>query len=433
MHKITINKIYIRRRTLSQWLTVYLFVMPFLLNAIQAVSNELSILKYTLDVAWVGIVVMALMHPKIRIKRKIFPLACIILGFFLYCVVVYSFRYQSVVYFLWGFRNNFRFYAAFLAFAVLMDEKDAETAFRIMDVLFWINVAVSMIQFFVLGYRQDYLGGIFGVEKGCNSQTLMFFSLILTRSALLMMTGKRKNVICVIQFLVTSVIAAMAELKAFFLILGVILVLSMIMTSFSWKKCILAILAVVCLSVGSSILVSVFGKSDSLSIEHIKRLILSRNYATSKDLGRLTAIPVLSRTILAKPLDRIFGLGLGNCDTSSFAICNTPFFQSHSYLNYHWFSSAFLFLETGYLGLFQFVLFFAACAAGSLKLLLQKRGNDLYCRMGIIMAVLCVVLMIYNSSLRTEIGYLAYFALALPFMDQNSRERSVIAANQEGN
>lgn len=418
MYKMRIKKIHIRKRTLPQWLTVYLFLMPFLLNAIISVAEPLSIAKYTLDVAWGGILIMTLMRSRVRVKRKLFPLLCIVVAFFLYCLAVYCLRFQSAAYFLWGTRNNFRFYVAFFAFAVLMDEEDAENAFHWMDILFWINVAVSVIQFFALGYKQDYLGGIFGVEKGCNAYTLMFFSLILSRSVLLMMMQKRKNIICVMQFMAASIVAAMAELKAFFLILALIFVLAMLLTSFSWKKCMLALLAVVCLSMGSSILVIIFGNANDLSLENIMGMILSENYSTANDLGRLTAIPILSKTILAAPLDQIFGLGLGNCDTSSFAICNTPFFESYSHLNYNWFSSAFLFLETGYIGLAIYVLFFVACAAGARRQLTHKNGNELYCRIGMIMSVICIVLMIYNSSLRTESGYLAYFALALPFVEK---------------
>lgn len=427
MYKMRIKKIHIRKRTLPQWLAVYLFLMPFLLNAIMSAADALSVVKYTLDAAWIGLLAITLGRSRVRVKRKLFPLLCIVLGFFLYCLVVYCFRFQTPAYFLWGLRNNFRFYVAFFAFAVLMDDEDAESAFRSMDILFWVNVAVSLFQFFVLEYKHDNLGGIFGEERGCNGYTIVFFSFVLTRSALLMMTQKRKSAICVLQFLAASVIAAMAELKAFFLILALILVLAMVMTNFSWKKCLLALLAVGCLSMGSMVLVNIFGSSSDLTVENIMGLILAENYATANDLGRLTAVPTLSRTILTAPLDQIFGLGLGNCDTSSFAICNTPFYETYSYLNYNWLSSAFLFLETGYIGLTLYTSFFVACAAGAWRQLVHKNGNALYCRIAIMMSIICVVLMIYNSSLRTEIGYLAYFALALPFIEKrlDSKVRNV--------
>lgn len=39
------------------------------------------------------------------------------------------------------------------------------------------------------------------------------------------------------------------------------------------------------------------------------------------------------------------------------------------------------------------------------------------CKTARIMALLCPLIAVYNSSLRTEAGYMAYFILAVPFMN----------------
>lgn len=422
MHRIGIKKFHIQKRTLQQWLTLYIFIMPFFINALTSFFKMPSFLKYTIDAAWMGILIFGLTRPKLRIKRKLLPMVCTLVLFFLCTFVTYGFRFQSVAYYLWGFRNNFRFYIAFFAFVTFLDENDVEGCFHFMDRLFWINVAVSLVQFFMLGYKQDNLGGIFGVDRGCNSFTLVFFSVVLSRSALLMMMGKKKAASCVLQLIAASIIAAMAELKVFFLILVLILVMAMGMTNFSWKKCILAIIAVLSLSLGSSMLVNIFGSSNEMTLENILNLIFAENYSTKSDLGRLNTISVLSSTILHETVDRWLGLGLGNCDTSAFAICNTPFFQTYSYLNYTWFSSAFLFLETGYIGLILFISFFVVCLGVSMVEMKKYNGNSLNCKIAIIMSVLCAIFTIYNSSLRTEVGYIAYFVLAIPFTNRTEEE-----------
>ena len=161
MHIVKIKKIHIRKRTLVQWMALYLFLMPFFLNAIQSVSGSLSVLKYTLDIIWVGIGLLTLSQSKLVIQKRLVPFLVITLGFALYTVIVYAFRFQSAFYFLWGFRNNFRYYVAFFIFASLLDEADLEFGFKTMEVLFWVNVAVTFVQYFFLGYSWDYLGGIF--------------------------------------------------------------------------------------------------------------------------------------------------------------------------------------------------------------------------------------------------------------------------------
>lgn len=422
MKKIVIHKVHLRKRSLQKVLTEYIFYLPLFLTILTDFLGLPGMLKYTIDIAWVGILALTLIHRYIHIKKTVLPMVYIVLAFFLCTLVVYGFQYQSIVYYFWGFRNNFRYYIAFFAFVSFLDENDVECKLNFLDVLFWVDVAVSAVQYAAFGYNQDHLGGIFGVERGSNACTLLLFSLVLTRSVLRMMSGEKRATACVLQMIAASIVSALAELKAFFVILVLILFLSAVMTKFSLKKCLLILVMLACISLGSIILVDVFGSSSTLSIDNISRMIFAKSYASDNDLGRLNAIPVLSKTILKDHAERWFGLGLGNCDTSAFAICNTPFYQAHSNLHYTWFSSAFLFLETGYVGLLLYASFFGTCLLQSVKQMREKGCNRLYCEIAVVFAVLCVVFMVYNASLRTDLGYIAYFALALPYAGKTRDE-----------
>ena len=67
-------------------------------------------------------------------------------------------------------------------------------------------------------------------------------------------------------------------------------------------------------------------------------------------------------------------------------------------------------------GFFVLVFFLARRAA-------RTSGADkMYCHIASIMAICCVLIAIYNSSLRTEAGYMAYFVLALPFVGGTKRQ-----------
>lgn len=421
MKTLRIQRRYIQKQSLQQLLTEYLFVFPLFVAILTEFLGLPSFLKYTADVAWVGLLALSLAKGRMVLKKSTLPMLCITIGFFLLTLIVYGFRFQSPAYYLWGFRNNFRYYVAFFAFAAFLNQEDVDNWFAFFDKLFWINVVVSLVQFLFLGYEQDYLGGIFGVGLGCNANTLVFFIVVLTRSVLQMMTGERTTAHCVAHVLAASVIAALAELKVFFLMLMMILLLAAAMTKFSWKKCFLLIFMVICFFMGSSILVLVFGSSSRLSLDNILRLVFAESYSSSNDLSRMNAIKVISSTILTNPLGRLFGLGLGNCDTSAFAVCNTPFFQTHSYLHYTWFSRAFLFLETGYIGLGLYTAFFLACLLMAIWQMRKGRCSQLYGKFAIIIALQCAVLTVYNSSLRLDIAYIVYFSLATPFVNGNKR------------
>ena len=411
-----IGNLYIKKRTFPEWLTCYIFLMPFLLSFLLDFLGLPSFLKYTIDIAWIGAFAFLFLKKRVSVEKKIAPFTIFIGFFFLFLLIVYLFHFQSAFYFLWGVRNNFRFYIAFLAFALLFDEEDANSCLNLVDILFWVNAIVSLIQFFFLGYSGDFLGGIFGVDTGCNAYSLVLFGLVLSKSILKYMNQEEAPWLCFLKCGMALLLSALAELKFFFVVFMLILIMATIFTRFSWRKFVLLLLSAALVMLSSLILTELFGSNSSLSFQKILQLATTTNYSSAEDLGRFTAIPTISKTILTGFGDRLFGMGLGNCDTSAFAICNTPFYQTHEYLNYNWFSSAFWFLEGGYFGLTAYLLFFVLCLIYSLRQMKNGNSNPLFCQISIIFSVLCMILTFYNSSLRMEAGYFAYFALALPII-----------------
>ncbi|MBQ4128548.1 MAG: hypothetical protein IJD68_02115 [Ruminococcus sp.] len=421
MAQISNINLHIKKRPFVQWLALFIFVMPFLIAFLMDILRAPNLIKYTIDLAWVLCIALLFMKRHIVFDRKFMPFFIFIGVFFLYTLIGYMFNYQSVFFYLWGFRNNFRFFSAFIIFCMLFTEDDVEFCMKFLDFMFWVNIAVSLFQFFVLGLEQDYLGGIFGIERGCNSYSIIFFSIVLSKSILMFMSKQETALNCFLKCGATLVISAMAELKFFFVIFVIILLLSTIFTSFSWRKFLIILLSAILFTFASSILTELFGESSNVSFERIMELTFSTNYSSQEDLSRFTAIPTLSESVMHSDLERIFGMGLGNCDTSTFAICNTPFYQTYSYLHYSWFSSAFLFLETGFVGLTMYLIFFVMCLVFSLNQRRQKDANKLYCQMAVIMSIICLALTFYNGSLRFEVAYMVYFVLALPFIDSRSK------------
>ncbi len=136
-------------------------------------------------------------------------------------------------------------------------------------------------------------------------------------------------------------------------------------------------------------------------------------YTASGDLNRLNAIGTIDRLFFPHWPQRLFGFGLGACDTSSFAVFNTPFYTAHSWLHYNWMSHSFWYLEMGWAGLVFFFGFFVQ--------VLRKAGRSFYGCQSRILAICCLFIGVYNASLRTEIAYLLYTVLAFPFLGGKER------------
>ena len=208
--------------------------------------------------------------------------------------------------------------------------------------------------------------------------------------------------------------------------------MAIFLTSFSWRKLAVVFAGAVGIVVGVSVLTLVFPKSaDVLKISSLLDIATSeKGYTNSGDLNRLTTIPVITKFFLTTVPEKLFGLGLGNCDTAAYSFLQTPFFTQYSFLNYTWFSTAFVFLETGFTGLIFFFGFFVLIFFLGKKAAREQGADKMYCQIASILAICCVLIAIYNSSLRTEAGYMAYFVLALPFVG-GARREAVASGNTE--
>ena len=410
------NRMYVEKKTLAKWFVYSVFVMQFFFALCVELLRLPGVIRYLADAALICVVILALSKQSVSFDRRLLPFLLVVGIFLTYVFVSYLFLYQSAAYLLWGTRNNFRFYVAFFAFAVYFTEDDAKRCLKILDGLFWINALVCVVQAH-MGFQQDYLGGIFGVTKGCNGYLVVFLSVTISKSVLCYMNGEEGMISCFAKCTVALMISAVGELKVFFIMFAVLLILAMLLTSFSFRKVLVIGVGAILITVMAALLGSMFHYFDGfLSMENLSKTLLMENYASETDIGRFNAIEVISRRFLPETADQLFGMGMGNCDVSSIAAFNTPFYDIYVDTHYSIFSYAHMFLETGFVGLTLFILFFVMCFIVSLKQMKKKNSNRFFCQMGVIISALCLILMVYNSSLRTEAGYMIYFVLALPFI-----------------
>ena len=403
---------------------LFIFFFP----AAQAFLTELlpipDAIKFLCDGFLVLLLLKLFSQRFTKIDNYSMPFVVIVGLFFFITLVGYLFNYQSVFYYLWGLRNNIRMFVAFFAFAYLADWEDAKGWIKALDVLFVINFAVVILQYFS-GYGQDYIGGIFGTSKGCNGSLLIFLCIVFAKTILSFMRGEEKMSKCIFVSVASLLVSTLSELKMFFILFILILFMASFMTAHSIKKTLFfALGAVLVVLFGTLLTVLYKDFTDFLSFDSLIKALTDTGYATDEDIGRFTALPVISQRFLPGFFKKLFGLGLGNCDSSSLSMFNTPFFESHQTVHYSYFSYAFLFLETGFVGLALYASFFVASFFVSRKLKKLEMADEFACQMSIILSVISLILLVYNSSLRMEIGFMLFFVLALPIIFANEQRES---------
>ena len=406
----------IKKRSVSEWMLYFVFFYPFLQAALTEWIGVPDIIKFLIDACLIYLLIEMFFHPSIYINKSLMPFFALVVIFLFYTLITYFFNFQSPFYYLWGLRNNFRFYVAFFAFVLLVQWDDVKKWFNALEFLYVINFFVILVQFFG-GKEQDFLGGIFGVQRGCNGSLVLFLTIIVGKSILEFMRGEGKAIKCFIIAASSLLISAMSELKFFFVIFIIILLLSALMTKQSLKKLLFLIFSAIAIGFFASILSAWYKSFDSfLSFENLLNALVNPNYATDEDIGRFTAIPVISENFLQGFWDKLFGMGLGNADESSLAIFHTPFYDSYHTFHYSYFSYAMMFLETGFWGLVLYISFFIMTTVSSVVVYRKGIGEPMFCQLTTICSIVCIILTFYNSSLRSESAYFMFLILALPFI-----------------
>lgn len=417
-------KIRFRRKTKAEWLCLFILCMPFCFFLLLNLLRLPDLVKYMVDLAWFFLL-LAMVFNHITLPNSHTRHLLIVTGiFFGLSVFAYLLNYQSLIYYFWGLRNNIRFFVFFFACILFVRERSIGNYLRFFDSLFWINFVAVLYQYFVLGQSQDNLGGLFGMEKGCNGYMNIFLMIVATRSILSYMNHQERMFWCLIKLSAALLVAIFSELKIFIVELIIIVALAAVITKFSTRK--LGIILVVMVGVLAAgrliaILFPVF--SEWFSIERMWRNVTSsKGYTASGDMNRFTAVSVVLTHFLPYWWNKLFGLGLGNCDYAGFSFLMTPFYRTYGRMNYTWFSSAFLILETGIVGLVLYCLFFVFIFLGASKMEKEKPARQLQCQMARVLSIMCLLLVVYNASLRTEAGYMMFFVLALPFLkDEKDR------------
>ncbi len=417
-----IGNLYIAKRSGSEWLTAFVFFLPFAQAFLSEFLGLPDEIKFLADVALIILLIkMFMISKQIPITKQFVSFVVLIGVFFAYVTVTYFFNYESVFYYIWGIRNYFRFFVAFIAYVVFFEWCDVKKWLKILDALYVINFFVVLVQYYFMGYSQDYLGGIFGVQKGCNGGLLFFLTVMMAKSVLSFMRNEESVKKCVSSTFMGLFVSALAELKVFFVLFIVIILMAAVMTKSSVKKTLYFTVCAILIMLFSSLLTLLYDEFESfLSVEKLTEALFNPNYATDEDIGRFTAIPTISEYFLHSIPDKLFGMGLGNADSSSLAIFNTPFYDMYGYLHYAIFSYSFLYLETGLVGLLLYISFFVASFIVSLKLYIARKADELVCQLAMIFSVMCIVFMFYNIALRIETAaYLAFFVLAMPLISSS--------------
>ncbi len=410
-------------------LVIFQIYFVLVVEALIDLLHMPEVIRYILDINMIIIYIAVIPNiKKIKFNSASINITYYIFGVLILFVIDAFAQSVAIGQILWAVRNNFFFFFFLVICVALLTTDDVDKIMKNVVSLQVFNVICAIYEFFVLHKKNDNLGGMFGIESGCNGY-LNVYICVISIYVICLYINKKCTFQKVFWILGSSaVLATISELKIYYIELIIILVLTILLNRGSINRANLKsifLLLIIAVLLFTSIQLLAVVNSESMSYLSSFNSII--NYSSRTDYGsgdirisRLTPFSQINEYFFGNNIWlRIFGYGFGACeDSQTFAWFNSSFADNYSFLQYRNLSSSMLYLEVGIFGVVLVVLLFVIIifTASKYKKLLKNNGYAYIPSAVQIFSVITILLIWYNSTLRREISYLTFFVISILFI-----------------
>lgn len=406
------------------YITITLILM-FAAEFMERMLHFNSVVYFLSDIP----IIIMLIQYKHRLKHVLLKRKILWLSFFFLFMVVIALvgvlvNRVPIANMIYGIYKYFRGFIFFFCCICCLNDRSIKSTVSVIKYIFWINVLFTAVQFFVLGLRQDDLGGVFGTTVGVNQYTNLFFVVI--SIYLISATFSRKlKLTATFKFLIPMLlIAAVAEIKYFYIEFFILCAFAFICE----KKNIKTITAIIVLFIGTvlsyNLLILYFPQfanlMEVLKTGGVSKLIsLQRHYSTDSDIGRAVIFQYSNEYYLQTLSQRLFGLGIGKIASSN--LIDNSFYYSNFVSHYDQFFTSYLYIEQGIIGFISYILFMVYFLKNGIQRLIKSETTFL--SLMLVLSFMGWILMfVYNMSLQGNMNLLMFWLLAvLVYMHINNK------------
>ena len=370
----------------------------------------------------------------VQIKKICAPLLYISISLLLFLIVGAGINYVKPLLVLWGVRNLCRYFVTFFGVVIFFTLDDVERVIRFYFIAQIFNALVGIYKYFVLGLFSDsFGGGIFWGGGGLNPFCLLLLCFYSNLYFSKRTTLKRFGFIAISTFM----LGAMAEEKMMITLAVLCILLSAILHQFIEQGITVRKLAIVLgIIIGFAIVIQMINRlaPDMLDIFLNKENVMDYATATFDEgyrIPRIGAFNVINKLFLRTPIQQLFGLGIGNCDTSTFSFLQSDFYKVYGDYNYRWFTHQWTYLECGIIGFGLFLFFFIALI---ITLLIKVKRYSSMCQpymiASTVFTIAMIVLMWHSSAIRVDTAYIIYFGMGIGLVAMQFENKNIERENK---
>lgn len=318
---------------------------------------------------------------------------------------------------LWGMRNTFRGILFLFLCVACLNYDEVSFTFDVFIKLQYLNFVLGIYQYFVLGLKQDTVGGIFGHGNG---NALCIFCVIVCSYTILNYMNEKVGLASMLFCIISSfILAGLAEEKFLIFEIIITIILALALSKKSLIKLVIIPVFILMIFYGlqiSEILLPGIMK-EITSVNYIEKYVTA-SWLGSYYIPRIGSYSFISNRIFhGNKFLNLFGFGMGNCDTSSFSFFQSYYYKKYGYMNYRWIFQQWTIMENGIIGFLCIVLMFIIIIYYLLKIRKKFEGkNKCIIDTSIITGIISIMTMWMNNTLKMDTAYIPYFVLGAGFV-----------------
>lgn len=334
--------------------------------------------------------------------------ALLFLMIFLLNIASSIYNQVSLINIIWGMRLNYRFLIYMIACIMFINRRVTELIWRALVVIIILQLAICSVQFFILGYEQDAIGGTFG-DHGTN-QLVCVFAMALIFAYLRFSEGELKQSAVWFVLISSIYICAINEGKALLVFDMVLFVVIIFQNGITLKKIFLVAGAVLGFLAFAEILGNIYPAfKDFFDLDTTISYTLDGKYWGSY-INRFNGPQFFSRYL--DSVQDFIGVGLGNAAESAIPALQGAYYKHFALSRYTWFYMAYYYLEGGYIGLYLDLGFYLSFLAVAYRIRNNVSKNYVAFLLG--MVLIFILSTGYFLAMIRDLAYIFYLFLSIP-------------------
>ncbi|MFJ7509861.1 hypothetical protein ACIQW7_10420 [Peribacillus simplex] len=318
------------------------------------------------------LVTLLINKDKIKLDKTVVLIAFITIVFNLLPILSYGITVPLLILSILK-RFGFLIVYIFTINMINLTDKFKNLLIKLVFITLIINFFVALTQFAKGGLHQDSITGFFG--NGMTGIVIYLFMFSIAICSGLHYEKKISTLFYLILILISVIYSAIAEVKIGFISTAVLLIVYLGFINKNMKSIVSLTICGFIFVTFYSVFLNLYPNQNFLDKNFLESYLVQQDYGTGGTINRFNFKPQIDNLIFNNNVDTLLGKGLGSGNPSEVESLKGILNNQFDYLKFTWFTIPYLYVETGIVGAFLYILIYILPLIVAIKHFIKNRTS----------------------------------------------------------